>query len=59
MTSDVNLFSNELAKDIDILNVDIYKNINNGVYQAEFTTTQAAYEEAYHQVFTMLDIIEG
>ncbi|MDX2366994.1 MAG: glutathione S-transferase family protein [Colwellia sp.] len=58
VSSNVNLFPDELAKDIDALNVEIYKNLNNGVYQAGFATTQAAYEEAYHQVFTMLDIIE-
>lgn len=58
VTSEVNLFPDELAKDIDTLNVEIYKNLNNGVYQAGFATSQAAYEEAYHQVFTMLDIIE-
>ena len=58
VTSEVNLFPDELAKDIDTLNVEIYKNLNNGVYQAGFATTQAAYEEAYHQVFAMLDIIE-
>ena len=56
--SEVNLFPDEQAKDIETLNVEIYKNLNNGVYQAGFATTQAAYEEAYHQVFTMLDIIE-
>jgi Predicted glutathione S-transferase len=58
VTSDVNLFPDELAQDIDALNVDLYEKLNNGVYQAGFATSQAAYEEAYHQVFTMLDIIE-
>lgn len=58
VASNVNLFPDELAKDIDAFNVALYKQLNNGVYQAGFATTQAAYEEAYQQVFTMLDIIE-
>lgn len=58
VTSDVNLYPDELANDIDALNVDLYNQLNNGVYQAGFATTQAAYEEAYHQVFTMLDKME-
>lgn len=58
VTSDINLYPDELAKDIDILNVELYKKLNNGVYQAGFATTQGSYEEAYHLVFNMLDILE-
>jgi putative glutathione S-transferase len=58
VASNLNLYPDELANDIDALNVELYKQLNNGVYQAGFATTQAAYEEAYHLVFTMLDIIE-
>jgi putative glutathione S-transferase len=36
----------ELLEEIDELNDFIYPNINNGVYQAGFATTQAAYNEA-------------
>jgi putative glutathione S-transferase len=56
--NNVNLFQDELANDIDALNAELYQQLNNGVYQAGFATTQVAYEEAYHQVFTMLDILE-
>lgn len=56
--NNVNLFPDELANDIDALNAELYQQLNNGVYQAGFATTQVAYEEAYHQVFTMLDILE-
>jgi len=48
----------ELAEDIDALNDAIYPAINNGVYRAGFATTQGAYEEAYGQVFAMLDHLE-
>ena len=54
----VNLFPDELANDIEALNTELYQQLNNGVYQAGFATTQAAYEEAYHHVFTMLDKLE-
>jgi putative glutathione S-transferase len=48
----------ELASDVDALNAEIYPAVNNGVYRAGFATTQAAYEEAYQQLFAMLDRIE-
>lgn len=49
----------ELAAEIDALNEAIYPAINNGVYRAGFATTQGAYEEAYDQVFAMLDALEA
>jgi putative glutathione S-transferase len=48
----------ELASDIDALNGEIYPAVNNGVYRAGFATTQAAYEEAYRDLFAMLDRLE-
>lgn len=44
--------------DIDDWNDRIYPHINNGVYQAGFATTQAAYTEAYEQLFAELDRVE-
>lgn len=44
---------------IDTINALVYDNINNGVYRAGFATTQAAYSQAYHQVFDALDQVEG
>ena len=43
---------------IDELNDRIYPRLNNGVYRAGFATTQAAYEEAFVDVFAMLDELE-
>src|SRR5690606_17588447 len=37
----------------------IYDTFNNGVYRAGFATTQAAYEEAFHDVFATLDMLEA
>jgi len=52
------LYPADLAKDIDHLNSDMYEHLNNGVYKAGFASTQAAYEEAYAQVFATLDSLE-
>ncbi len=43
---------------IDQLNELIYPNINNGVYRAGFATSQAAYEQAFRNLFDALDEVE-
>jgi putative glutathione S-transferase len=48
----------ELRSEIGAVNDLVYPNINNGVYRAGFATTQAAYEEAFRNVFSALDDIE-
>ncbi len=53
-----NLYPAELADDINTLNEVIYQNLNNGVYQAGFASSQQAYEEAYDKVFLTLDELE-
>ncbi len=55
----LDLYPENLRSEIDALNDFIYPNINNGVYRAGFATTQAAYEEAYQNVFDALDKIEA
>lgn len=52
------LYPAELADEIDALNTRLYGDLSNGVYQAGFATTQAAYEEAYLKVFAALDMLE-
>ncbi len=49
----------ELQNEIDRLNDKIYHNVNNGVYRCAFAKTQEAYEQAYDNVFTTLDELEG
>jgi len=51
-------YPEELHEVIHALNDRIYDSINNGVYRAGFATTQAAYEQAYHQLFDALDWAE-
>lgn len=55
----VDLYPQALRDDIDALNARIYPMLNNGVYRAGFAMTQVAYEEAFHDVFTMLDELES
>ena len=54
----VDLYPAPLRNDIDALNEQIYPRLNNGVYRAGFATTQVAYEEAFADVFGMLDQLE-
>ncbi len=55
---DLDLYPDNLHKDIDALNDWIYPNVNNGVYRSGFATTQEAYEEAVLPLFEALDKLE-
>src|SRR5439155_8925268 len=59
LASGPDLYPAPLRAEIDRLNADIYPRLNNGVYRAGFATTQLAYEEAFDDVFSMLDILEA
>src|SRR5919112_3494561 len=48
----------DLRSEIDAVNDLVYANVNNGVYRAGFATVQAAYEEAFRNVFSALDDID-
>src|SRR5215468_8348932 len=50
--------SHQAAPEIDALKEEIYRSVNNGVYRAGFATTQAAYEQAFRELFAMLDRLE-
>lgn len=55
----LDLYPEDLHTEIDALNGRIYPQLNNGVYRTGFATTQVAYEEAFADVFTMLDELEA
>ena len=55
----VDLYPAALQGEIDRLNDRIYPSLNNGVYRAGFATTQIAYEDAFADVFAMLDEIDA
>ncbi len=48
-----------LQDQIDKVNTRIYSEINNGVYKAGFSTTQAAYDDAVGVLFNALDWVES
>ncbi|HUH76703.1 MAG TPA: glutathione S-transferase family protein [Devosia sp.] len=58
LASGPDLYPEALRAEIDALNAEIYPSLNNGVYRAGFAVTQLAYEEAFDDVFTMLDSLE-
>lgn len=57
-SDEYDLFPEPLRDEIEALNADIYPKLNNGVYKAGFATTQIAYEQAYADVFGMLESLE-
>lgn len=59
LASGPDLYPADLAADIDALNDAIYPALNNGVYRAGFATTQAAYEDAFADVFATLDSLDA
>ena len=54
----LDLYPENLRTEIGELERIIYENINNGVYQAGFATTQSAYELAVEKLFKNLDFLE-
>ena len=58
-TSAVDLFPKEIEAEHAKLAAFIYANVNNGVYEAGFSTSQAVYEKACRQLFAALDELEA
>jgi len=52
------LYPPDLRVAIDEVNDRVYNSVNNGVYRAGFATSQAAYEEAFDEVFATLDWLD-
>ena len=52
-------YPDHLRAEIDAINDQVYTHINNGVYKTGFATSQDAYEEAYANLFRMLDELEN
>ena len=55
----VDLYPEGLRPEIDAVNRMVYERVNNGVYEAGFATSQAAYERAFDTLFAALDELEG
>ena len=56
---DVDLYPAEHRAEIERLNELIYQTVNDGVYQAGFAGTQAAYEPPARAVFETLDMLDA
>jgi glutathionyl-hydroquinone reductase len=57
-SSDLDFYPAELREEIDAVNARVYRCVNNGVYRCGFATTQAAYEEAFAELFEALDWLD-
>jgi putative glutathione S-transferase len=55
----VELYPAALRDEIDAVNEQVYRTVNNGVYAAGFATSQEAYREAYDALFATLDELEA
>src|SRR4051812_39439712 len=56
---DLDLYPESLRSRIDELNEQVYPKLNNGVYRAGFAKSQEAYNAAFEDIFSMLDILEN
>lgn len=52
------LYPEHLREDGDRLNELIYRTVNDGVYRCGFARTQSAYDQAVHDLFQTLDLLE-
>lgn len=55
---ELDLYPQELRKEIDELNEWVYNDVNNGVYKSGFATKQEAYEEAVNKLQAALKRLE-
>jgi putative glutathione S-transferase len=53
------LYPLPLRAEIDEVNALVYEDVNNGVYRAGFSTTQAKYEQAVTTLFARLDWLDA
>ncbi|MGH3913128.1 MAG: glutathione S-transferase family protein [Pseudonocardiaceae bacterium] len=49
------LYPPKLREEIDEVNAEVYRDVNNGVYRCGFATSQKSYEEAFTALFARLD----
>jgi putative glutathione S-transferase len=55
----IDLFPDAIAEAQAELSQQIYEDVNNGVYEAGFASSQSAYETAFHKLFDRLDALEA
>lgn len=52
------LYPTDLRLEIDDIADRVFRTVNNGVYKCGFAGSQAAYEKAFSELFTTLDMLE-
>ena len=52
-------YPEDLLEEINLINANIYQNLNNGVYRCGFSTTQEAYQAAFNRLFVCLEELES
>jgi putative glutathione S-transferase len=57
--SGLDFYPESLRAEIDQINGYVYPRVNNGVYRCGFATSQAAYEQAFAELFEGLDTLEA
>lgn len=57
--SAIDLYPRAQRKEIDDVAQSFYNGLNNGVYRCGFATTQAAYDEAFRDLFETMDALEA
>ncbi len=56
--NDLDFWPGPLRDEIEVINEDVYRNVNNGVYRSGFATRLEAYEQAVQGLFASLDRLE-
>ncbi|WP_432522684.1 glutathione S-transferase family protein [Kineococcus sp. SYSU DK006] len=51
------LYPEHLREEIDEVDRQVFRDVNNGVYRAGFAGTQDAYDKAYRRLFDRLDVL--
>jgi putative glutathione S-transferase len=57
--SSLDFYPADLRKEIDRINGVVYDNVNDGVYNCGFATSQQAYDESFDALFKTLDELES
>ena len=55
----LDFYPEPLRAEIDLVNEEIYNNVNNGVYKCGFASSQEAYEEVFDRLFQTLGRMEA
>jgi len=55
---ELDVYPEDMRKDIDAINDWVYPSINNGVYRCGFATSQAAYDKAIDELTEAFDLVE-